>query len=291
MGNDTPDAAETTARAACGCCCCRAVCTNPPPADKRPDRCRAAAIATALRTAASQPLTPFGLRHLQTHLPWTIPYSAEFETSANANPRRRVVHDILHVLKALGRVAADCEHADHGRPTTMTPEAMAREVADLVTCALHIARVVGFDLQDAVVGGLERRNGVTIPGEAAAHQRADRLAELEEEVRGLRELAWDAGRRQIMAWVVARDTDESCTRRVAIEAARAETAEAAHATAQAEVERLRAVVAAWRKAMEDVHWREHLARGCTFPDCATRKSIEACAALLRDAPTPETVKS
>lgn len=104
------------------------------------------------------------LRHLQQHLPWTLPYSTEFETSAAVNSYRRVTHDVLHVMKSLGRVAADCEKADHARPTS---EHIAHEVVDLVICALHIAKVLNFDLESHVVRALEMRNGVKIPSECA----------------------------------------------------------------------------------------------------------------------------
>lgn len=107
----------------------------------------------------------FSLRHLQKHLPWTIPYSAEFEASAGENRQRRIGHDILHVMKALGRIAADVEAADHTRPRKLQGDTLAKEVADLVTCALHIARLEGFDLQDAVVKNSEARNAATIPDE------------------------------------------------------------------------------------------------------------------------------
>ena len=108
---------------------------------------------------------PFSLRHLQAHLPWTIPYSEELEESADRNPLRRVGHDVLHVMKSLGRIAAEVENADHGRPRKLTGDAMAKEVADLVICALHIAKLEGFDLQDAVVLNSEARNGEFIDPE------------------------------------------------------------------------------------------------------------------------------
>lgn len=109
----------------------------------------------------------FSLRHLQEHLPWTIPYSAEFEASAKQNKLRRVGHDVLHVMKSLGRIAAEVEAADHGRPRKLKYDELAKEAADLVLCALHIARVEEFDLHDAVVRHSEVRNAATIPPEVA----------------------------------------------------------------------------------------------------------------------------
>lgn len=107
----------------------------------------------------------FSLAHLQKHLPWTIPYSAEFEASAGTNGLRRVGHDVLHVMKSLGRIAAEVEAADHNRPRKLTGDSLAKEAADLVLCALHIARCEGFDLERAVVENSEARNAASIPPE------------------------------------------------------------------------------------------------------------------------------
>lgn len=106
------------------------------------------------------------LRHLQKHLLWNIPYSAEFETSAGANPFRRIGHDVLHVMKSLGRVAAHVEAADHGREKNrLTKEELAKEIVDFVVCACHIARLEGIDLEDAVIKYNQIRNDAVIPAE------------------------------------------------------------------------------------------------------------------------------
>jgi len=107
----------------------------------------------------------FSLRHLQEHLPWTIPYSQEFRTSAEINRLRRIGHDVLHVMKSLGRVAAEVERADHARPLLLDKDALAKEVADWVICALHVAKLSGFDLEEAVVKNSEARNAASIPPE------------------------------------------------------------------------------------------------------------------------------
>ena len=104
----------------------------------------------------------FTLRWLQDNLPWTIAYSPEFESSALWNARRRTTHDVLHVMKSLGRIAAECEASDHGGTKGLTGAALAKEVADLVICALHIARLHSFDLQDAVIDNSSLRNGVNL---------------------------------------------------------------------------------------------------------------------------------
>ena len=105
------------------------------------------------------------LRHLQQNQPWVIPYSDEFQRSTRENAMRQVEHDIMHVLKGLGRVAAECERRDHSTAHVYDEWLIADNTADLVLCALHIASVVGFDLERIVIANMERRNGVRIPAE------------------------------------------------------------------------------------------------------------------------------
>ena len=106
------------------------------------------------------------LRHLQANLLWTIPYNAEFEASSEQNPSRRIGHDVLHVMKSTGRIAAHVEAADHGRDKNrLGKEELAKELVDWVVCALHIARLEGIDLQDAVVKYNQLRNQGVIAAE------------------------------------------------------------------------------------------------------------------------------
>lgn len=107
------------------------------------------------------------LRHLQNNQPWVIGYSDEFMNSRAQNPMRQVTHDILHVMKGLGRLAAECEYADHGNFGKLTVDEFASNLSDLVVCALHIAKTVDIDLESAVIEAIEKRNGVKIPPEVA----------------------------------------------------------------------------------------------------------------------------
>lgn len=118
------------------------------------------AFAEGRAYAASATLPKYTLRWLQENLPWTLPYSEHFE--ATAYPLDRVKHDVLHVMKSLGRVAAECENHDHGRDRKLYGPALAKEVADFVICALHIAKLEGFDLEDAVIDNSSLRNGVNL---------------------------------------------------------------------------------------------------------------------------------
>jgi nitrite reductase/ring-hydroxylating ferredoxin subunit len=109
------------------------------------------------------------LRWLQANLPWTIPYSDEFERSAKRNARRRIGHDVLHVMKSLGRIAAEVERCDHASDKApLFGEAFAKELADLVICALHMASIEGIDIEDAVIDNSSARNGVSLRAMLAA---------------------------------------------------------------------------------------------------------------------------
>lgn len=94
-----------------------------------------------------------------------IPYSPEFRASQSAEGHRHLTHDLLHVYKSLGRIAAMAEKIDHGKEPGMTVDELAQEAADLVICALHIAKTnpLGvFSLQGAVLTSLNRRNGSSL---------------------------------------------------------------------------------------------------------------------------------
>lgn len=108
---------------------------------------------------APEPRGALSLREMQERLPWTIPYSPAFV--ASPEPHRNLAHDVMHVMKSLGRIAALAEDFDHGRPPRMTREQLAKELADLPICALHIAKTnpLGpIDLHEAVVTHSELRN-------------------------------------------------------------------------------------------------------------------------------------
>lgn len=106
------------------------------------------------------------LNHIQKHLPWTLPYTTAFQASNNGEGHRFLMHDIMHVQKSLGKIAAMAERIDHGKPESGL--ALADNVADLVICALHIANTNPFgrfDLGAIVVKKLEDRNRVKLPPE------------------------------------------------------------------------------------------------------------------------------
>lgn len=107
------------------------------------------------------------LKAIQDKLPWTIPYTYDFCLSQATEHHRFLIHDIMHIQKSLGKIAAFVERMDHDEFALrkMSREQFANEVADLVICALHIAKTnpLGeFDLEKAVLDTLNRRNGSSL---------------------------------------------------------------------------------------------------------------------------------
>lgn len=108
------------------------------------------------------------LSHMQATQPWTAPYSVEFEQSKKSEPHRSLLHDLMHVTKAVGILSSVAEWADHGslRIARVDQAEYEGRIADLVMCALHMANnppfgYESFDLERAVIERTERVNGVT----------------------------------------------------------------------------------------------------------------------------------
>lgn len=110
---------------------------------------------------------------MQRTQPWTAPYSEAFEASKvgwshDAEPHRSLMHDLMHVTKAIGVLASIAEWADHGsiRLERVDQAEFEGRVADLVMCALHMAYnppegYKAFDLERAVIDRTERVNGAS----------------------------------------------------------------------------------------------------------------------------------
>lgn len=109
------------------------------------------------------------LRWTQENLPWTIPYSKEFNKASTQSmlPHLDMQHAMIHVLKSMGKLAARFDQMDHGTNLTSDGEDVPNIVADLVVCALRMANTSPwgrFDLADAVRERLEKRNNVKLEG-------------------------------------------------------------------------------------------------------------------------------
>lgn len=111
------------------------------------------------------------LTHLQDTQPWAVPYSHHFVSAAETRlPHLYATHAILHAQKTLGQLAGVFESLDHSGAWKLTPaqrEILEGKTADLVTAAMRLANLYGFDLARRVVERSEEKNGVTLswPGD------------------------------------------------------------------------------------------------------------------------------
>ena len=102
------------------------------------------------------------IHYAQRNQPWTVPYPRAFTDSGV--PHILGSHVILHAAKSVGKMATVFEALDH----TLSPETSEQiEVlrcmsADLLTAAMRVANLYGFDLARALVERVEEKNGVDI---------------------------------------------------------------------------------------------------------------------------------
>lgn len=104
------------------------------------------------------------ISHAQYHQPWVVPYSAGVMHARKCSVRHILSsHAVLHATKSVGKLAAVFEKMDHGAGISSedvdTIEAMS---ADLLTIALRLANLHGFDLATALVKRVEEKNGINI---------------------------------------------------------------------------------------------------------------------------------
>lgn len=105
------------------------------------------------------------LREIQTRLPWTVHYHRDFRASPMTH--KDFGHALLHVNKAVGKIAAVVNDAEHGG-SDFKPEEIDAYVADLVVCALRMANTCPghvIDLQTKVIERIETKNQQSIRGE------------------------------------------------------------------------------------------------------------------------------
>lgn len=105
------------------------------------------------------------IAHAQATQPWTVPYSPEVQAVAGAEmPHILGTHAVLHAQKTLGQIAAVFEALDHSGGTASISQitTLSDKSADLVTAALRLANLFGFDLATALVERSEDKNNVTL---------------------------------------------------------------------------------------------------------------------------------
>lgn len=113
------------------------------------------------------------IQHAQDFQPWTVPYSAGIDVAARGLvPHILASHTVLHAVKSVGKLATVFEALDHSRSTgeegkseTITPaqlDTVQAMSADLLTAALRLANLYGFDLAKVLVDRIQEKNGVPL---------------------------------------------------------------------------------------------------------------------------------
>lgn len=103
--------------------------------------------------------------HAQLNQPWTVPYSDGVQDARQGGYVSHILssHTVLHAAKSVGKLAAVFEKMDHGSGmTTEMQKDVEAMAADLVTAALRLANLHGFDLASVLVERVEEKNGVNI---------------------------------------------------------------------------------------------------------------------------------
>lgn len=102
--------------------------------------------------------------------PWQVPYSTALNQAVDQDRGLGHLmgsHITLHAAKTVGQIAAVFEQLDHtGAPIDSHHpgwQVLRDKAADLVTAAMRLANLYGFDLARAVVERSEEKNGVTLP--------------------------------------------------------------------------------------------------------------------------------
>ena len=110
------------------------------------------------------------IRHVQTHQPWTVPYSERFQGAVLWIPHVMGTHAALHAVKTAGKIAAVFESLDHGRGKGNSGDISEEQVniigdmsADLFTVALRFANLFKFDLATKLAERVIETNGKTWP--------------------------------------------------------------------------------------------------------------------------------
>jgi hypothetical protein len=108
------------------------------------------------------------LSHMQKTQPWSIPYAARVLRHDDERTMRLANHTILHAAKSVGKLAAVIESSDHREEIDLTQEELriVRAMsADLVTTALRLANLFGFDLEADCLERVAAKNGEAYPPE------------------------------------------------------------------------------------------------------------------------------
>lgn len=109
------------------------------------------------------------IQQAQRDQPWTVPYSMGVIVSIkNGIPHILGSHTVLHAAKTVGKLAAVFEKLDHkGNEVSMGDVVeISHMAADLVTEALRLANLYGFDLASVLIERVKEKNGYTYTNKA-----------------------------------------------------------------------------------------------------------------------------
>jgi hypothetical protein len=118
-------------------------------------------------------------RTAQYQQPWNVPYSSGVNRAIGQVPHILASHNVLHAAKTVGKLATVFEALEHREDATLTGAELQtiRDMsADLVTEALRLANLYGFDLEESLRRRVQDKNGVTYaeggrhPGDDHAEQ-------------------------------------------------------------------------------------------------------------------------
>lgn len=104
---------------------------------------------------------------MQATQPWNVQYSLNYRNNKLVEPHRSLMHDLMHITKAVGVLSSIAEWADHEvlNLDRINQEEYQHRIADLIMCAIHISNhpPIGyhvFDLEEEVISRTETVNKV-----------------------------------------------------------------------------------------------------------------------------------
>lgn len=108
------------------------------------------------------------IKDAQANQPWTIPYAKGVEAARIRDvPHILATHNVLHIMKTAGKLAAVFEAMDHplnetgygpSAPTDAQLATIKAMSADLMTEALRLANLYKFDLETELLARRAEKN-------------------------------------------------------------------------------------------------------------------------------------
>ncbi len=103
--------------------------------------------------------------HAQNNQPWSIEYAHrnKHDTMTFRSPFM-VNHCVLHITKALGKIARVLEEVDHSNlgpvPYDKDIETIVFAAADIVSSCMKLCSIYGYSLAAALMTRVKEKNGV-----------------------------------------------------------------------------------------------------------------------------------